>query len=523
MPRILTLLLVAITSASAASAQEVHVMSSGGLAAPYVELVPAIEKSTRQQLVTVTTSTGIGQESIPNRLRRGERADVVILPDASLRELIKEGLIVADSRAPIASSGIGMAVRAGRSKPDITSVDALRRALLAAKSVAFSAQVSGLYLSNELFPRLGIAGEMKSKSVLVERERVGAVVARGEAEIGFQQISELLPIAGIDYVGPLPAEAQRITVFSAAVATASKNPAGARAVIAALTSAEALKTLAKYQLEPAGAARFDDVRFVVGRHGPRLFRGEGLDDVRAVLVIDTQGRELRVEADNRTLLALPFGRITGLHYEESKYPKRFLSRSTPFLAIQHDAAADGVSLLRLSTESTPRILEAIERATGIRVDRGATTTSFAGLAIHLARDHVVELTDTNGSRSRGTVVTLSASSIDLGPAGRFDAASVRTIRVVDTLWDGVGSGISYMLLPAGVVSMNQCVESCTSFGLLTPAGWTVLAAGGVLGAVIDRSRMRVAFRRPEPSAPDAVEWRLEIGGGANSVRLAFRF
>jgi molybdate transport system substrate-binding protein len=237
--------------ASAASGQEVHVLSSGGVAAPYVDLVSAMERTTGQKLVTVVTSTGVGQQSIPNRLRRGDRADVVLLPDAALRELIKEGLIAADSRVPIGSSGIGMAVRFGLPKPDITTTEGLRRALLQAKSIAYSAQVSGLYLANELFPRLGIADQLRPKSIRVERERVGAVVARGEADIGFQQISELLPIKGIDYVGPLPADVQRMTLFSGGVAASSKNPEGARAVIAFFKSAEGVKALRKYQLQVA--------------------------------------------------------------------------------------------------------------------------------------------------------------------------------------------------------------------------------------------------------------------------------
>jgi molybdate transport system substrate-binding protein len=238
----------AVACASSAWAQEIRVMTSGGLAAPYVELVPAIERSTAQKVVTLATSTGIGQDSIPSRVRRPEAVDVIVLPDASLNDLIKEGLIAADSRVPIARSGIGMAVRAGLPKPDITTVDGLRRALLQAKSIAYSAQVSGRYLANELFPRLGIADQLRPKTVLVERERVGAVVARGEAEIGFQQISELLPIKGIDYVGPLPAEVQRVTLFSAGVATASRNPDGARALIEFFKTAEAVKMMTKYQL-----------------------------------------------------------------------------------------------------------------------------------------------------------------------------------------------------------------------------------------------------------------------------------
>jgi molybdate transport system substrate-binding protein len=248
--RILLAVAALLLSVVTARAQEVRVMTSGGVAAPYVELVPTIERAISQKVVTLATSTGTREESIPNRLRRGEPVDVIMLPDAALNDLIKEGLIVAGSRVPLARSGIGMAVRAGAAQPDISSVDALRRALLQAKSIAYSAQVSGLYLSNELFPKLGIADQVKPKSVLVERERVGAVVARGEAEIGFQQVGELLAIKGIDYVGPLPAQVQRITSFSAGVTTTAKNPAGARALIAIFNTPEGVRVMSKYGIEP---------------------------------------------------------------------------------------------------------------------------------------------------------------------------------------------------------------------------------------------------------------------------------
>ena len=132
----------------------------------------------------------------------------------------------------------------------LSSVDALKRTLLEAKSIAYSSQISGLYLSTELFPRLGIADQIRSKMKRIEKERVGIVVARGEAEIGFQQISELLPIQGIDYVGPLPPEVQRATLFSAGVATRSRNTDGAQDVISLLTSPAAAAMTAKSGLEP---------------------------------------------------------------------------------------------------------------------------------------------------------------------------------------------------------------------------------------------------------------------------------
>ena len=155
----------------------------------------------------------------------------MIVADDALMQLIEDGSVLADSRVALARSGIGMAVRTGAPKPDISSVDALRRTLLQAKSIAYSASVSGQYLTTELFQRLGIADQVMGKSRRIDRERVGAVVARGEAEIGFQQISELLPEPGIDVVGPLPPEVQRVTVFSAGVAASSKNPDAARALI----------------------------------------------------------------------------------------------------------------------------------------------------------------------------------------------------------------------------------------------------------------------------------------------------
>jgi molybdate transport system substrate-binding protein len=128
-------------------------------------------------------------------------------------------------------------------------VDALRRTLLAAKSIAYSASASGVYISNELFPRLGIADQVRGKSQRIESERVGTVVARGDAELGFQQISELLPIAGIDYVGPLPAEVQRVTIFSAGIASGSTQRDAARALIDFLASSRVTPAIRKSGLE----------------------------------------------------------------------------------------------------------------------------------------------------------------------------------------------------------------------------------------------------------------------------------
>lgn len=229
-------------------------MTSGGFTAPYLELVPAFEQSSKQKVITsFGASMGGAPDSIPSRLERGEPVDVVILAAPALDDLIKQGKVVPGSRVDLVRSVIGMAVRAGAPKPDISTVDALTRTLLQATSIAYSASASGVYLSTELFPRLGVADQIKHKAKRIESERVGAVVARGDAELGFQQVSELLPIAGIDYVGPLPDAVQQVTVFSAGIATKAREPEAAKALIRFLASPAARSVITKSGLEPVAA------------------------------------------------------------------------------------------------------------------------------------------------------------------------------------------------------------------------------------------------------------------------------
>jgi molybdate transport system substrate-binding protein len=234
----------------AAGSTELKVMISGGLTAAYLEVAPEFERTTGTKLVTsFGASMGTAPDAIPVRLERGERADVLIMVDYALDDLIERGKVVPDSRVELARSGIGVAVRAGAPKPDIRSVEAFKRALLEAKSIAYSASASGRYISTELFPRLGIADQVMGKSKQILSERVGAVVARGEAEIGFQQISELLPIPGIDYVGPLPPELQEITSYSAGITVDAEEPEAARALIQFLVQSAA-PAIAKSGMEP---------------------------------------------------------------------------------------------------------------------------------------------------------------------------------------------------------------------------------------------------------------------------------
>jgi len=243
--------LAVLTAVGAHGQDAIAVMTSGALAAALRELTPSFERTSGARLTVVSGgSVGGVPDAIPDRLQRGERADVLLMASAGIDDLMKVGRVVPGSRVDLARSSIGLAVRAGAPKPDISSVAALTRTLLQAKSVAYSSSVSGVYISTELFPRLGIARQMQAKGRKVETEPVGAVVARGEAEIGFQQISELKPVAGVEVVGPLPREVQRVTVFSAGLVVGSANPAGARALVTFLSSPTAAAALTKSGMEP---------------------------------------------------------------------------------------------------------------------------------------------------------------------------------------------------------------------------------------------------------------------------------
>jgi molybdate transport system substrate-binding protein len=254
--RLMALLLICalLGVAGAARADEIKVVTSGGFTAAYLELVPQYEAATHNKLSTeFGPSMGTTHNAIPIRLDRGEEIDVVIMAGPALDELIQQGKVRAGSRVDLVKSYIGMAVKAGAPQPDISTVDALKRTLLAAKSIAYSDSASGVYLSTELFPKLGIADQIKGKSKKIEADPVGGVVATGEFEIGFQQISELRPVKGIDIVGPLPPGAQRITVFAAGIPAISKHPEAARALIQWLASPAGYAAIRKSGLEPAAA------------------------------------------------------------------------------------------------------------------------------------------------------------------------------------------------------------------------------------------------------------------------------
>jgi molybdate transport system substrate-binding protein len=234
---------------------EVHVMISAAFYGVYRELGPAFERTTGHRLITTRgPSMGDSREAIPTRLARGESADVVIIDGGAIDELGRRGLVRAESKVDLARSLIGMVVHPGAAKPDISSVEALRMTLLAAKSIAYSDSGSGTYLSTALFPKIGVAEQVAGKSQKVRGppsgEPVAAVVARGEAEIGFQQVAELIHVPGIAFVGTIPAEVQPETFFAGALTRTARQPDPASALIRFLGSPAAAPVISKAGLMP---------------------------------------------------------------------------------------------------------------------------------------------------------------------------------------------------------------------------------------------------------------------------------
>jgi molybdate transport system substrate-binding protein len=242
-----------LLSVAAARTAEIKVMSSAGFKAAYLELAADFERTTGHKIINAWgPSMGSTPQAIPNRIARGEPVDVVIIVGKALDDLIKDGKIVGSSRADLARSLIAAAVRAGAPKPDISSVEAFKRALANAKSIAYSDSASGVYIETVLYKQLGVSDEVKAKSKMIPADPVGEIVARGDAELGFQQVSELMPVKGIDLLGPIPTEIQKVTVFSAGIATGAKEPGAAAALIKFLSAQEAGPVIKKTGMEPGG-------------------------------------------------------------------------------------------------------------------------------------------------------------------------------------------------------------------------------------------------------------------------------
>jgi molybdate transport system substrate-binding protein len=243
-PALYAIAALAAVLASTARAAEIKVIASNAVREPYRELVPAFENSTGHK---VRIDWG-GTVDIVERVGGGEIADVVIIPAVRIDDFVKQGRLV--NRIDLARSGVGAAVGSGAPRPDISSAAALRSTLLAAKSIVLSSGPSSVYLPT-LFQKMGIADQLKPKIIQIGPGLpVGEAVARGEGEIGFTQMSELMSVKGIDYLGPLPAEVQFITVFSAGLHAAAPAPEAARALIRFLTAPEAAPVLERHGMAP---------------------------------------------------------------------------------------------------------------------------------------------------------------------------------------------------------------------------------------------------------------------------------
>ena len=235
-----------VIGTTTAHAAEIKVIASAAVKEVVLDLIPAFEMSSGHKVTTIWAGT----EAITKRISGGEVVDIVLIAAPNIDKLISEGRLVAGSRADVAKSGIGVVVRAGLPKPDISSGEAVKKAVLAAKSVAYSSGPSGFYLA-DLFKKMGIADQIKDKvKQTPSGVQVGEVVARGEADLGFQQVSELLHLKGIHYLGPLPADIQHITVFSAGLHTAAPAPDAAKALVKFLTAPEAGPIIRKTGMEP---------------------------------------------------------------------------------------------------------------------------------------------------------------------------------------------------------------------------------------------------------------------------------
>jgi molybdate transport system substrate-binding protein len=220
-----------------AQADTLVVWSSGGYTASLEKLAPEFEKATGHKIeIVLGPSMGTAHEAIPVRLDRGEKADLLIMVGSAIAPLVQKGQVKGETKMDLARSKIAMAVKAGADKPDISTMEAFKAALLKAKSIAYSDSASGVYIEKEMYAKLGLEAELKPKSKMIIAERVGNVVARGDAEVGFQQVSELLPVKGITYVGTIPDAVQKVTDFSAVVTSTTTKQDLLKSFLAFLTT-----------------------------------------------------------------------------------------------------------------------------------------------------------------------------------------------------------------------------------------------------------------------------------------------
>ena len=234
-----------------ASAQ-LKVIISGGFSAPYQQLLPEFERKSGTKVTTGSgASQGTGPQTIGAQLARGVAADVVILSREGLSELIVANRISVGTDVDLAQVPLGVAVRAGAARPDVSTVEAFKRTLTNAKAVAMPGSTSGIYLMNDLFPRLGIAEKVNVKDA-ARGTGVVAMVAVGDADLAVMPVSEILNAAGVDFAGTIPVEIQLVQVFAAAMVARSKEPDTAKGLIEFLASERASAVIRKSGMEPLG-------------------------------------------------------------------------------------------------------------------------------------------------------------------------------------------------------------------------------------------------------------------------------
>jgi molybdate transport system substrate-binding protein len=225
---------------------DIKVLSSIATREAYNELVPQFEKASGHKV----TTTWAGTTAIMQKMAAGESHDLIIISGTELDELIRQGKVAADSRVTLARCGIGIAVRAGAPKPDVSSAEALKRALLAAKTVGYTSGPSGVHMG-KLIERMGIADQIKPKFKSVPSGgTIGTIVATGDCEIGFQQVSEIVHVPGVDFAGPLPPDVQHVTVFCCGVQSGAANADAARSLASFLSSPGAAAVMKRHGLEP---------------------------------------------------------------------------------------------------------------------------------------------------------------------------------------------------------------------------------------------------------------------------------
>ena len=248
----LAMVVMAAGAPRGAAGAEIKVLTAGAFKQVLLALLPDFERTSGHKVTVENDTVG----ALTKRIAGGEVFDLAVLTPKAVDDLAKEGKFVAGSRASLARVGVGVVVKDGTPKPDISSVAAFKQALLAAKSVAYidpaAGGSSGIYVAG-LLDKLGIAGEVKPKAKLIPGGAVAEHVAKGEAELGIHQISEILPVKGVTLVGPLPAEIQNYTVYAAGIGAHAKESDAAKALLKSLTSPAAAEVLKSKGMEPAGS------------------------------------------------------------------------------------------------------------------------------------------------------------------------------------------------------------------------------------------------------------------------------